>query len=154
MTADHQPTTERVDRVARRLAQAEGRPYEEVFVSAQAYARAIIEAVDTAAPAPQSAADTERDERLREARAHARVMRDMGRPHSTLVVLDDEVTRLDAVVTAVREKRAAWAAEDPATWDHLHVTAASAFRAAQYAIVNDLDEVLGDLPRALDGGAA
>lgn len=40
---------ERVERVARALAQAEGRPYEEVSSSALAYARATIAAVDSAA---------------------------------------------------------------------------------------------------------
>lgn len=56
-------------------------------------------------PAP----DTERDERLREARAAAHLIRTFADPslrERHILSLDSEVTRLDAVVTAVREVHA------------------------------------------------
>lgn len=69
-----------------------------------------------------STTDTERDERLREARERAALIRstyqdgDHLRPGAlddlTVLALDDEVTRLDAVVTAVRELREQYFDED------------------------------------------
>lgn len=81
-------------------------------------------------PAP----DTERDERLREARALVSVLRRYPGDRQTpavraLLVLEEEATRLDAVVTAVRDL----VAELEATGDY-----------GPYAL----------LRRALDGGAS
>lgn len=94
--------------------------------------------------------ETERDERLRGAQDLAKVLRievDEGHVHDLVrrhfLVLDAEVARLDAVVTAVRElhKPMAW---DKRFCDHCE------------PLVPDPRHVFYPCPtvRALDGGAA